>query len=86
MEEKILAIIEKIRNMYRYDPNCRDLVKNAPDISLKLIKGNKLSIDCISWQWYSSIYATEKQITYHPEHGNARTLIKYNGWDALLKL
>lgn len=85
MEEKILAIIEKIRNMYRYDPNCRDLVQNDPSISLKLIKG-KLSIDCISWQWYSSIYATEERITFHPEYGNARTLVEYNGWDALLKL
>ena len=85
MEEKILAIIEKIRNMYRYDPNCRDLVKNDPEVSLKVV-GDKISIADISWQWYSSIYATEEKITFHPEHGNARTLIEYNGWDALLKL
>ena len=86
MEEKILAIIKKVRDMYRFDNRYGAILKANPSIELSVGKGNSLKIDSISWNYYDSIYVTSKQITMHPEHGSPTTLIKYNGWDGLLNL
>ena len=86
MEEKILDIIKKIREMYRFDKRYKNILIANPHIALKLNTKGNVVLDYISWNNYDSICATEKHITFHGEHGAKDTLIEYNGWDALLKL
>ena len=36
MEEQILAIVKKIRTMFKYDTLLKDIVKKNPDIRLSI--------------------------------------------------
>ena len=86
MEQKILAIVDKVRNMYRFDKRYKAILETKPNIMLGINDEGNLELESISWNYYDAIYASNEQIALHPEYGSNATLIEYNGWDELLAL
>ena len=86
MEQKILAIVNKVRNMYRFDKRYKAILEAYPSITLGVDDEGNLELKSISWNYYDTICASKDQITLHPEYGSDATLIEYNGWNELLWL
>lgn len=87
MEQQILSIIKKVRQMYRFDDRYKGILEMTPTINVVTNqKCNKVYLESIMWDWYDRVCATSTEIIYMPEYGNHRTIIKYKDWDDLLSL
>lgn len=87
MEQTILEVVKKIRQMYRFDDRLTDIIKKNPTVHIEVNKDcTKLELTEIVWSWYDKLVATNHGITYMPERGSSKTIIKYKGWDELIAL
>lgn len=83
MENKIIAIIEKVKSMFRYDRKLSDTIQMDPQVICKY-KDGELKLREIRFDDYSRVSVYESYISYIPERGNSSTLIEYKDWDELL--
>ena len=87
MEQIILKAVKKIRQMYRFDDRLNDVLKKNPTVHIEINDdGTNLEMTEIVFSWYDKVCVTSKGITYIPERGSSKTIIKYNGWDELIAL
>ena len=88
MEQKIFAIVKKIREMYRYDKTYKALLCRTPRLCIKFDEDEtEIILSRIIWDdGYDSIHATCTGIDFEPEKAQGKELITYDSWDALLAL
>lgn len=86
MEEKIKAIVEKVRMMYKYSNEYKSLVNMDAKVVLSEDKTSGFKIERICFDYYDRIVVCSNGISYHPEHGSVKTLMSYNSFDELLSM
>lgn len=86
IDQKINEIVQKVRDMYKYDTRFRDHVLKDPIKVAMSYDSDKCesTIVAITFMGYDSISVTDKSITFCPEHGRHETLIRYNSFDDLI--
>ena len=85
LEQKIKQIIKKVRDMYKYDLNLKDILKMDAVIKLDETCG-EIILSSISFNYYDKLLVSTDGIYFIPEHGHGYHLIKYNNFDELLEL
>lgn len=80
-------IIAKVRDMYKYDSEYKEILKNRPEIKLKETKNGEFELNSIHFtDGYSSIYIGSKSIWFDPYRGENKTLVTYSNLEELLKI
>ena len=85
MEQLIVDIITKVRRMYKYDSNIKDIVAQTAKATL-VERNGKLVLAHIDFNYYDKVCVSSNSITYHPEHGYPQKLITYRDFYHLLEL
>ena len=86
LEEKVVAIVEKVRQMYKYDSSKRDILNQTPSIRVAL-ENNKLMLRSITFDNYDKIVVYNDCIQYIQYRGNdSVVLIAYKYLDELIKV
>ena len=84
--EDIMEIIDKVRELFKYQPDYRNIINQKASIILGETSGG-LIIRSITFDYYERIFVTSSSITLDDEHGTTRkVLYEYNGFDELLRL
>jgi hypothetical protein len=85
MENKIEQIIAKLRDMYKYTNEYKELFNSDARVIL-VVKNGSFDIKEIIFGTYDKISVNNKRVFYEPEFGFTKVLIEYNGFDELLKV
>ena len=85
LEQKIKQIIKKVRQMYKYDPDLKNILKMDAVIKLDETCG-EIMLSSISFNYYDKLLVRSDGIYFIPEHGNGYHLLKYNNFNELLEL
>lgn len=86
-EEKIIKIIAKVRQMYKYDKRFADILANPAHIAGAETKKNGVELLDIIWSFYGDqIIVGRKRIVYRPEHGRDEELVTYDSFEELLRM
>lgn len=85
MENQIKEIVKKVRQMYKYDEVIGGIVSQPFEAHVSEI-GENLQLTKIRFCWYDRLEITSGMIIYYPELRNGKVLLKYNGFEELLKL
>lgn len=85
-DKEIKEVIKKVRELYRYDNEISNIVKQRATIECREDSKGNISLDKIEFSYYDTLYVEENSIKYSPEHGRSEILLTYSGWDGLLKL
>lgn len=89
MERSILAIIERIKEIFKDDERCKDLLSYDPSIKIKL-EEEKFILKEITWKNDFLLSAWEKRphlaanstnITLYDEYMDFEVLLRYKNWD-----
>ena len=83
MEDLILQVITKVREMYKFDNRLKEIIKQNANVELRERDG-KLELSSISFNWYDSLVICNGKIVYKPEYGNNEVLYTYNKLEDLL--
>ena len=86
MENKIKTIIQKVRDMYKYDPDKKEVVAHKASVEFKETKNGDIALHSITFSWYDNIYVYDTGIIYSPDHKNARKILEYKDWDELINM
>ena len=87
MEDKIKAIIKKVREMYKYLPAYANIVNKEARVSLDENENGDLEIVCVSFcDNVDRIAVCNTRIDYLPAYGKQHNLIAYESFDALLNM
>ena len=84
-EEHIKKIIEKVREVGKYNPDISDIVKRNAHINISESKG-VLELSSIEFNWYDRLVITSNGIFLHKEHGQGKDILKYKNWEEFLKM
>lgn len=86
MDNLILNVIAKVRQIGKYYPDIKDVVNCDADIKMTEKNGN-LTVDYIKFDNYDEVWVNDGGITFIPyDTRNRKVLFAYNGWDELLAL
>ena len=86
MEEKILKVIKKTREIFRYQKKYRDVLKQNPSVTC-YVKNDKFVLWSIQFcDGYSVISINNKGIWYSPNRGNDEMLINFKSIDDFLEM
>lgn len=87
MEELLVKVASKVREIFKYNPELREVVEKTAQVYVSENKDTgKFEIDYIKFCFYDNVVTvSETEIEHHPEY-SVKTLFKYDGWDALLNL
>ena len=80
MEELILRIIAKVRQMYKYDNRFKDILDQNAAVELRE-KDGKLESASIQFCWYDMIIVCNGRIVYKPEYGCDQVLYTYDNFE-----
>lgn len=87
MEDKVKAIIQNVRDIYKYDLEKKEIVNNKARIEFTETEDGNIQLHSITFNWYSSyIYVYDTGIVYSPDYGNARKVLEYKNWDELINI
>ena len=84
MEELIIKVIAKVRDMYKYIPELNELLKQGAEVKIEETEEG-LHIKNISFSYYGKILVGEKSIIFFPDQGEFKTLATYKNFEALLE-
>ena len=86
MEELLENVTSKVREIFKYNPELREVVDHTAQVYVSENKDGKFEIDYLKFCFYDDVVTVSKtEIEHHLEYG-VKTLFKYNGWDELLDL
>lgn len=86
MDIKLInQIISKIRNIYRYHPKYKNILKQKAIIDLSETDDG-IILSSISFNDWDRITLSNTNVVYHPEYGDWEVLLEYTSWDEFLQL
>lgn len=90
MNEKLKAIIAKVRDMYKYDATYRNTLKGRASVAMTETSDGELVVDTIEFYGntnWDEIIVTKNCIEYHPYEGKRNTvLMTFKDFDELLAM
>lgn len=84
-DDLIFKIINKVREIGKYNPDIKDIICNKGHVTLTE-NNQTLKVDSIEFFNYDKVIVTNKGIYFHSEYGKTKTILEYNGWDKLLSM
>ena len=87
MENKIKAIIQKVREIYRCDLDKSDILSNSADIEVEETEDGEIELESIIFaNQYGRIYVYNTAIVYMSKCANVTKILGYKNWDELINM
>lgn len=84
MEEKIDAIITKLRRMFSFG-EYKGVIEQEPEVTLYKTESG-WEVYSVRFAYYDEIYAGYSGVWYRPEHGDSNQLLSFKGFDDFLSI
>lgn len=84
MEEKIDAVIKKLRRLFSFGIY-KGVIETDPEVTLCKVDG-KWEIYSIRFAFYDVISVGYSGVWYSPEHGDSEQLLSFKGFDDFLSI
>ena len=84
MEEKLDAVVEKLRRLFSFGMY-KEVIEQDPEVTLWKVDG-KWEIYSIRFAFYDEISVGYSGVWYRPEHGDSKQLIGFKGFDDFLSI
>ena len=86
MNNKVKTIIRKVRNIYKHDPDKKDIVARKAYVNFRETEDGEVELSSIEFNWYGGIYVYKNKIVYNPVCGDRKVILEYKDWDELINL
>ena len=85
MENLVNQIIAKVREMYKYTAEYKELMNEDAKVILDEHNGT-YTVREIVFGKHTTLSINNKRVFYQPEHGFSKVLIEYNSMNELLNM